>query len=108
VGQVEGGVLQGLAWGSLEEVKTEGGRYLNDRMATYIIPTCLDAPDFQVEMAEVPSPRGAYGAKGLGEMPMNVGAPALASALEDPLGFAGDEIPLTPERLMENGPEVSS
>jgi len=108
VGQIEGGALQGLAWGSLEEVKTAGGRYVNDRMATYIIPTCLDAPDFQVELAELPSPRGAYGAKGLGELPMNVGAPALASAVEDALGFAGDEIPLTPERLMENGPEVSS
>ena len=107
VGQIEGGVLQGLAWGSLEEVKTEGGRYLNDRMSTYIIPTCLDTPDFKVELAEQPCDRGAYGAKGLGELPMNVGAPALVSAVEDALGYAGDEIPLTPERLLENRPEVT-
>ncbi|MBU0741854.1 molybdopterin-dependent oxidoreductase, partial [bacterium] len=108
VGQVEGGVLQGIAWGSLEEVKTDGGRYLNDRMSTYIIPTCLDAPDFKVELAEQPCGRGAYGAKGLGELPMNVGAPALLSAVDDALGFSGDEIPLTPERLLRNRPEASS
>jgi len=108
VGQVEGGVLQGLAWGFLEEVKTEAGRYLNDRLTTYIIPTSLDAPDFKVELAEQPSARGAYGAKGLGELPMNVGAPAVVSAVEDALGYAGDEIPLTPERLLANRPEVSS
>jgi CO/xanthine dehydrogenase Mo-binding subunit len=107
VGQVEGGVLQGLAWGSLEEVKTEGGRYLNDRMSTYIIPTCLDAPDFKVELVEQPCARGAYGAKGLGELPMNMGAPALVAAVEDALGFAADEIPLTPERLLDNRPEVT-
>ena len=108
VGQIEGGVLQGLAWGSLEEVKAEGGRYLNDRMSTYIIPTCLDAPDFKVELAEQPCDRGAYGAKGLGELPMNVGAPALVAAVEDALGYAGDEIPLTPERLLDNRSEVAS
>ncbi len=108
VGQVEGGVLQGIAWGSLEEVKTDGGRYLNDRMSTYIIPTCLDAPDFKVELAEQPCDRGAYGAKGLGELPLNIGAPALVAAVDDALGFAGDEIPLTPERLLCNRPEVSS
>ena len=100
VGQVEGGMLQSLGWGYLEEIKLDGGRYLNDRLATYIIPTCLDAPEFTVELAEEPSPRGAYGAKGLGELPMNGGAPALAGALEHALGAVPDEIPLTPEKLL--------
>lgn len=108
VGQIEGGVLQGLAWGALEEVKTADGRYLNDRLATCVIPTSLDAPDFRVEIAEQPSPRGAYGAKGLGELPMNLGAPLLAAAVEDALGWAGDEAPLTPDRLLANRPEGTS
>jgi CO/xanthine dehydrogenase Mo-binding subunit len=38
-GQVEGGLLQSLGWGYLEEMQVLGGRYLNDRLATYIIPT---------------------------------------------------------------------
>ncbi len=100
VGQVEGGMLQGLAWGYMEEVKLDRGRYLNDRMSTYIIPTCLDAPEFAVELAAEPSARGAFGSKGVGELPMNGGAPALAAALEQALGVVPDDIPLTPEKLM--------
>ncbi len=100
VGQIEGGLAQSLAWGYLEEIRLDGGRYLNDRLATYIIPTCLDAPEFTVELAEEPSPRGAYGAKGLGELPMNGGAPALAAAVEHALGAAPDAIPMTPDSLL--------
>ncbi len=92
--------MQGLAWGYMEEVKLDRGRYLNDRMSTYIIPTCLDAPEFAVELAAEPSARGAFGSKGVGELPMNGGAPALAAALEQALGVVPDDIPLTPEKLM--------
>ncbi len=101
IGQVEGGTLQAVAWGYLEEVKTERGRYLNDRMTTYIIPTSLDAPDLEVEIAELPYERGPYGAKGLGELPMDVGAAALAAAVDQAAAVFNAEIPVTPERLSE-------
>lgn len=100
-GQVEGGCLQALGWGHMEELKTDRGRYLNDSMATYMIPTSLDAPRTEVEFAEMPSDRGPWGAKGLGELPMNGGAPALAAAIEHATGLAGSEAPLTAEKLME-------
>jgi len=106
VGQIEGGMLQSLAWAYLEEVRLDGGRYLNDRLATYIIPTCLDAPAYTVKLAEEPSPRGAYGSKGLGELPMNGGAPALAAAVEHALGTAPDFIPMTPDRLLAHLQEL--
>ncbi|MBK7702239.1 MAG: xanthine dehydrogenase family protein [bacterium] len=106
VGQVEGGALQGLAWGHLEEMKLRDGRYWNDRMSTYIIPTSLDAPDFDVELAELPSPRGPFGAKGLGELPLNAGAPALAAAVEDALDIEVFEAPVTPEILLARRREV--
>lgn len=100
-GQVEGGVLQALGWGYLEEIKVEAGRYLNDRMTTYIIPTSLDAPEMAVEIAEIPYARGPYGAKGLGELPMDVGAAALAGAIDQATGTFSREIPVTPERLFD-------
>jgi CO/xanthine dehydrogenase Mo-binding subunit len=106
VGQVEGGALQGLAWGCIEEIKTAGGRYLNDRMSTCIIPTSLDAPDFDVELLELPSDRGPYGAKGLGELPMNGGAPALAAAVADALGFDVAAAPATPDYLLVRSREA--
>ena len=43
-GQVEGGTLQAVGYATIEEIKLDNGRYLNDRLATYLIPTALDAP----------------------------------------------------------------
>ena len=63
-------------------MKLKDGRYWNDRMSTYIIPTSLDAPDFTAVLVEIPSAR-PLGAKGLGELPMNVGAPAVVAAIDD-------------------------
>jgi CO/xanthine dehydrogenase Mo-binding subunit len=100
-GQVEGGTLQALAYGYLEEVKLEGGRYLNDRMATYIIPTSLDAPEMRVEIVELPYAGGPFGAKGLGELPMDGGAPALVAAIDHATGLFLERIPATPEMLLE-------
>lgn len=102
-GQIEGGTLQALGYGSIEGMKSEGGRFLNDRMATYIIPTSLDAPDFEIGIEEVPYARGPFGAKGLGELPADGGAPALAAAIDHATGGFIEEIPATPERLMEAG-----
>ncbi len=99
IGQVEGGQLQALGWGIMEEIKTEHGRYLNDRLATYIIPTALDAPAMEIELAELPYARGPYGAKGLGELPMDGGAAAFAAAIQDATGQFHDRIPVTPERM---------
>ncbi len=98
-GQVAGGTLQALGWGAMEDVKMEKGRYRNNSVSTYIIPTAVDAPDFRIEIAEAPSPYGPWGAKGLGELPMDGGAPALAAAVEDALGVFATELPLTSDRL---------
>ena len=70
-------------------------------MATCIIPTALDAPDFRTELVPAPFSRGPFGAKGVGEMPMDGGAPAVLSAIEDALGLHVTVVPATPERLCE-------
>ncbi|HEX5759838.1 MAG TPA: xanthine dehydrogenase family protein molybdopterin-binding subunit [Thermoanaerobaculia bacterium] len=100
-GQVEGGTLQAVGWALLEEVKLEGGRYLNDRLATYIIPTARDAPRIDVHLLERPWEGGPFGAKGMGELPMDGGAPAVAAAVENATGLAVEEVPITPERLFD-------
>jgi CO/xanthine dehydrogenase Mo-binding subunit len=43
---------------------------------------------------------GAYGAKGIGELPMDGPAPAIVNAVEDALKVAFDSIPLLPEDIM--------
>jgi CO/xanthine dehydrogenase Mo-binding subunit len=99
-GQIEGGTLQAIGWALMEEIKLEDGRYLNDRLATYIIPTALDAPRLRVHLLERPWAGGPFGAKGIGELPMDGGAPAAVAAVANATGMEGSEIPLTPERLM--------
>jgi CO/xanthine dehydrogenase Mo-binding subunit len=100
-GQIEGGSLQAIGFAHIEVVSSREGRVLQDRMATCIVPTSLDAPPMEVELVEVPFAGGPFGAKGVGELPMDGGAPAVASAIEDATGLHVDRIPATPERLLE-------
>ncbi len=104
-GQVEGGTLQGLGWALLEEMKVENGHYRNDRMATYIVPTILDAPEMEVELMEAPWEGPPFGAKGVGELPMDGIAPAVCAAVENAVGIAVDRIPATPERILDGADE---
>jgi CO/xanthine dehydrogenase Mo-binding subunit len=99
-GQIEGGTLQALGWAFLEEVKLQDGRYLNDRLATYIIPTIKDSPRIDVHLLEQAWEGGPFGAKGIGELPMDGGAPAALQAVENATGTLIGEIPATPERLL--------
>ena len=103
-GQIEGGTLQALGWALLEEVKLQDGRYLNDRLATYIIPTIKDCPRIDVHLLERAWEGGPFGAKGVGELPMDGGAPAVAQAVENATGIPVEEIPATPERLLRARP----
>ncbi len=100
-GQIEGGSLQAVGWAQREVITTRDGRFEQDRLATCIVPTTLDAPRFDVTLVEVPYPHGPYGAKGVGELPMDGGAPAVLSAIEDALGVHAARVPATPERILE-------
>jgi CO/xanthine dehydrogenase Mo-binding subunit len=107
-GQIEGGVAQGIGWGLWEEVRTDQGRMINNQMTNYIIPTSADLPRTRVVFLENPHPAGPGGAKGIGELPMDGPAPALLNALENALGpLRLDEVPMTPDRLLERCEEAS-
>jgi CO/xanthine dehydrogenase Mo-binding subunit len=100
-GQIEGGSLQAVGWAIYEDVVWKDGRILNPRMTNYIIPTALDAPRFETLLVEAPFALGpGGGAKGIGELPMDGGAPAVAAAVEHALGVVIDSLPLSPERLL--------
>lgn len=100
-GQIEGGTAQALGYGLCEEVVWKDGRMLNGRLTNYIIPTALDVPEMETSLVENPYPYGPFGAKGIGELPMDGGAPALAAAISDAIGALITELPATPERIMD-------
>ena len=97
-GQIEGGTAQGLGYALLERVVMRNGVMANAQLTNYTIPTTLDTPEIDVVMMENPYPGGPFGAKGLGELPMDGPAPAVANALRH-LGFDVREVPATPELL---------
>jgi CO/xanthine dehydrogenase Mo-binding subunit len=99
-GQVEGGSLQAVGYATIEEMKLVDGRYLNDRLATYLIPTALDAPHFRSILVEKPFSGAPHGAKGVGELPMDLGAPAVVAAIHDATGVWIHDLPATPERIL--------
>src|SRR5439155_24561000 len=99
-GQIEGGTLQGLGYALLEEVRWKEGRVWNHQLTNYIIPTSMDAPPIDVEIVEIPYSRGPFGAKGVGELPMDAPAPAVVAAIAHATGAGVDAIPGTPARLL--------
>ena len=99
-GQVEGGTLQAVGYATIEEIKLVDGRYLNDRLATYLIPTSLDAPRTHAILVEKPFSGAPHGAKGIGELPMDVGAPAVVAAIHDATGVWIHDLPASPERIL--------
>ena len=89
-----------MGYATIEEIKLLDGRYLNDRLATYIIPTALDAPRLETILVEAPFDDAPHGAKGVGELPMDVGAPAVVAAIHDAIGAWVHDLPATPERIL--------
>ncbi|MCB9764837.1 MAG: xanthine dehydrogenase family protein [Alphaproteobacteria bacterium] len=104
-GQIEGGVLQALGYATCEEVVVDDqGQMVNDRLTNYIIPTALDAPEMRTLLVEHPYAGGPFGAKGVGEIPMDGPAAAVAQAIEAATGAVLDRLPMTPERVLEAMP----
>jgi CO/xanthine dehydrogenase Mo-binding subunit len=99
IGQIEGGTAQGIGYALIEEVVMKDGRMANAQLTNYIIPTPMDAAPMDIGIMERPYEHGPFGAKGVGEMPIDGPAPAVVNALRH-CGFDLRSIPATPERIM--------
>jgi len=100
-GQIEGGIAQGLGFALYENVVWQEGRMLNAQMTNYIMPTSMDVPPIRVFFEENPYARGPAGAKGIGELPLDGTAPAIANAIAHATGADITRVPITPELLLE-------
>lgn len=105
-GQIEGGIIQGLGYGTIEVMNVKDGKLLQKNFTDYIIPTSKDFGAIESKLIENPYEHGPLGAKGLGELTL-VGAPAaIALAVQNAIGIPIKQIPVTPEylrELVENG-----
>ncbi|MDB4906026.1 MAG: aldehyde oxidase and xanthine dehydrogenase molybdopterin binding protein [Gemmatimonadetes bacterium] len=99
MGQIEGGTVQGLGYALLEHVVMKNGAMANPTLTNYTIPTTLDTPELDIVMLENHYDGGPFGAKGLGELPMDGPAPAVVNAIRH-LGLDLRDIPAIPETLI--------
>jgi putative selenate reductase molybdopterin-binding subunit len=100
-GQIEGAVAQGIGYALFEEVLLDReGRVLNPRFLDYKIATALDIPAMETILVETDEPSGPYGAKAVGEVPIDGPAPAIINAICDALdGTRIYQLPATGERV---------
>ncbi len=101
MGQADGGMIQGIGYGMLENMVHQNGRIMQKNVTDYIIPTAKDTVHIENHLMDNPFALGPYGAKGAGELTLIGGAPAVALAIENAIGKKIHAIPVTPERIME-------
>jgi CO/xanthine dehydrogenase Mo-binding subunit len=101
LGQIEGGLLQGIGYGMMEVMECREGKIQQRNVTDYIIPTAADIVNMHTYIMDNPYPLGPYGAKGAGELPLVGGAPAVAMAIENAISRKITKVPATPEYIME-------
>ncbi len=99
-GQIEGGAIQALGYGLMEQLIHVDGIVANPTLGDYYIPTSLDIPEIQTIIVEYPGPIGPFGAKAMGEPPVDLPAAALANAVAHATGSRIFSIPLTAEKVL--------
>jgi CO/xanthine dehydrogenase Mo-binding subunit len=101
-GQIHGGVAQGLGWALYEQmVYDENGTLISGTLMDYTLQIASVVPNMEVQLVEVPSPDGPFGAKGVGEPPIVPGCATIANAIFDATGVRVKEIPAVPERVLK-------
>ena len=100
-GQIEGGIVQALGQGLMEDYRLAQGRTTTPSFAKYILPTSLDVPHVTSVIVEDHDPIGPLGVKGIGEPAMVPTIPAVMNAIYDAIGVRVTSLPATPERILE-------
>ncbi|MGF1531917.1 MAG: molybdopterin cofactor-binding domain-containing protein [Puniceicoccaceae bacterium] len=113
LGQIEGGIAQGMGWVTLEELSFGAdGRLLSNALSTYKAPDAEFMPDtIEVKLLEnVDNPGGPLGSKAVGEPPFMYGIAAFFAIRRAIEAFRGDgalteeelelRSPMTPERVL--------
>ena len=100
-GQMQGGILQGIGWATIEIMEQDNGKLKQKNLTDYKIPTSMDIPEINIDFISNPYEFGPFGAKCAGELPFVGAPPAIAAAVSNALGKDVNHLPITPEKLLE-------
>jgi len=104
IGQVQGGVAQGIGQAMLEHTvyDPESGQMLSGSFMDYALPRADDLPPFDITLTGVPTKANPLGVKGAGQAGAMAAPQAVICAILDalaPLGVTHIDMPATPERI---------
>ena len=100
IGQICGGALQGMGYATTENVKFKNGIMQTVNFDSYLIPTAMDIPEFDVNLFECDTPEGTYGAKSIGEPSLDGIAAAVANAVYNATGKRVRHNPCSMEQVL--------
>ena len=102
IGQIEGGIMQGVGLAVMEEMILRDGRVANASFTDYLLPTFADAPTVEALVIEDPDHWGPFGAKGVGEPPTISSTPAIVAAIRAATGAPLTRVPVRAEQIVKS------
>jgi 4-hydroxybenzoyl-CoA reductase subunit alpha len=100
-GQIQGSVWMGMGQAMCEETHYLDGLPAHASLLEYRMPTILDSPPIETYIVETHDPFGPFGAKEASEGALAGFAPALVNAIGNAIGLNINELPVTPDRVMD-------
>jgi CO/xanthine dehydrogenase Mo-binding subunit len=98
-GQINGGVMQGVGFALMEEVRVEEGRVTTLSFGDYKLPNIKDIPELTTVLLQSEEGFGPYNVRGIGEGPHVPVAAAVANAVADACGARVRDLPVTSEKV---------
>jgi CO/xanthine dehydrogenase Mo-binding subunit len=98
-GQIEGGIIQGLGFATMEDLHLMDGRVMASHLGEYKLPTCADVPPLLTELVGSADGPGPFAAKAIGESSNILTAAAIANAVSDACGVRIMDLPITSEKV---------
>ena len=100
-GQIEGSVWMGMGQAMCEETRYLEGLPAHASLLEYRMPTIAESPPIEVQIVESHDPYGPFGAKEASEGALAGFPPAVVNAIANAIGIDLNELPVTPDRVME-------
>jgi len=100
-GQIQGSVWMGMGQALCEETRYLDGLPAHASMLEYRVPTIMDSPPIETHIVETHDPYGPLGAKEASEGALAGFPPALINAIANAIGIELNELPATPDRVMD-------
>lgn len=100
LGQIQGGIAQGLGYALYENVQIDGGRYRQRSLGQYRLPLAVDVPRVEAIILEHPDEAGPHGAKGVAEPPIVPVPAAVGCAVASAIGRPIRRLPITPDDVL--------